>query len=104
MYDLGVYFLNVMGYLDGRDEYMFVEECGNMLIMGLVLVNVLRYDIDFVFVRLKGVEGMRMVLGVKRWWESVDEYGIDLFRGEVKFGFMFKVVEKWLLWFYKFWK
>ncbi len=42
MHDLGV-FPNATGYPDGDDEYMPVEECGNMLIMGLALVNSLRY-------------------------------------------------------------
>jgi hypothetical protein len=32
------------GHPDGRDEYMPVEECGDMLIMGLALVNSLSYD------------------------------------------------------------
>jgi hypothetical protein len=38
MHDLGI-FPNATGHSDGRDEYMPVEECGNMLIMGLALVN-----------------------------------------------------------------
>lgn len=42
MHDLGV-FPNATGHPDGRDEYMPVEECGNMLIMGLAIVNSLRY-------------------------------------------------------------
>lgn len=32
------------GHADGNDEYMPVEECGDMLIMGLALVNSLSYD------------------------------------------------------------
>lgn len=43
MHDLGI-FPNGTGYPDGRDEYMPVEECGNMLIMGLALVNTLKYQ------------------------------------------------------------
>jgi hypothetical protein len=43
MHDLGTHFPNVTGHPDGRDEYMPVEECGNMLIMGLAVVNSLRY-------------------------------------------------------------
>lgn len=44
MHDLGSSFPNATGHPDGRDEYMPVEECGNMLIMGLALVNSLKYD------------------------------------------------------------
>ncbi|KAL9015561.1 MAG: hypothetical protein Q9185_007040 [Variospora sp. 1 TL-2023] len=44
MHDLGTHFPNATGHADGRDEYMPVEECGNILIMGLALVNSLIYD------------------------------------------------------------
>lgn len=44
MHDLGSSFPNATGHPDGRDEYMPVEECGNMLIMGLALVNSLKYN------------------------------------------------------------
>lgn len=44
MHDLGSHFPNLTGHADGRDEYMPVEECGDMLIMGLSLVNSLRYE------------------------------------------------------------
>ncbi|KAH8692700.1 putative glutaminase [Talaromyces proteolyticus] len=43
MHDLGTHFPNATGHPDGNDEYMPVEECGNILIMGLALVNSLRY-------------------------------------------------------------
>ncbi|GAB7322132.1 hypothetical protein MBLNU13_g03152t1 [Cladosporium sp. NU13] len=43
MHDLGTHFPNLTGHADGRDEYMPVEECGDMLIMGLALVNSLDY-------------------------------------------------------------
>lgn len=46
MHDLGASFPNATGHPDGRDEYMPVEECGNMLIMGLALVNALKYDTE----------------------------------------------------------
>lgn len=39
MHDLGAHFPNFTGHPDGRDEYMPVEECGDILIMGLALVN-----------------------------------------------------------------
>lgn len=43
MHDLGYHFPNLTGHADGNDEYMPVEECGDMLIMGLALVNSLSY-------------------------------------------------------------
>ncbi|KAK2743636.1 hypothetical protein FQN57_004745 [Myotisia sp. PD_48] len=43
MHDLGSHFPNMTGHPDGKDEYMPVEECGNMLLMGLAIVNSLRY-------------------------------------------------------------
>ncbi|KAF2875638.1 hypothetical protein BDV95DRAFT_484159 [Massariosphaeria phaeospora] len=46
MHDLGAHFPNLTGHADGRDEYMPVEECGDMLIMGLALVNSLTYSDD----------------------------------------------------------
>lgn len=39
MHDLGAHFPNLTGHPLGRDEYMPVEECGDMLIMGLSLVH-----------------------------------------------------------------
>ncbi|MCJ1377903.1 hypothetical protein MMC17_000999 [Xylographa soralifera] len=44
MHDLGTHFPNATGHPDGNDEYMPVEECGNILILGLALVNSLQYD------------------------------------------------------------
>ena len=46
MHDLGFHFPNATGHADGNDEYMPVEECGNILIMGLALVNSLTYETD----------------------------------------------------------
>lgn len=46
MHDLGAHFPNLTGHADGRDEYMPVEECGDMLIMGLAIVNSLTYGSD----------------------------------------------------------
>ncbi|EXJ85459.1 hypothetical protein A1O1_05823 [Capronia coronata CBS 617.96] len=42
MHDLGTHFPNATGHPLGRDEYMPVEECGNILIMGLALANSLK--------------------------------------------------------------
>lgn len=44
MHDLGYHFPNATGHSDGNDEYMPLEECGDMLIMGLALVNAYKYD------------------------------------------------------------
>ncbi|KAK3063700.1 hypothetical protein LTS18_013466 [Coniosporium uncinatum] len=44
MHDLGAHFPNMTGHADGKDEYMPVEECGDMLIMGLALVQSLATD------------------------------------------------------------
>lgn len=38
MHDIGTFSIG-KGYADGHDEYMPLEECGNMLIMGLALLN-----------------------------------------------------------------
>jgi hypothetical protein len=46
MHDLGTHFPNATGHPDGNDEKMPVEECGNILIMGLAVVNSLRYKIS----------------------------------------------------------
>lgn len=43
-HDIGYHYPNATGHPYGRDEYMPVEECGNILIMGLALINSLRYD------------------------------------------------------------
>ena len=43
MHDLGYHFPNETGHANGIDEYMPVEECGDMLIMGLALANSLSY-------------------------------------------------------------
>lgn len=45
-HDIGYHFPNATGHADGRDEYMPVEECGNILIMGLALINSLKYEKD----------------------------------------------------------
>ena len=46
MHDLGTHFPNATGHSDGNDEYMPVEECGNILIVGLAVANSLRYSGD----------------------------------------------------------
>lgn len=44
MHDLGTHFPNATGHPDGNDEYMPVEECGNILILGLAIVHSLKYS------------------------------------------------------------
>ena len=46
MHDLGYHFPNETGHANGIDEYMPVEECGDMLIMSLALVNSLSYGVE----------------------------------------------------------
>ncbi|KAK5106519.1 hypothetical protein LTS08_000638 [Lithohypha guttulata] len=43
MHDIGAHYPNATGHPDGNDEYMPVEECGNILIMGLALANSIKY-------------------------------------------------------------
>lgn len=45
-HDIGYSFPNATGHPDGREEFMPVEECGNILIAGLALINSLKYDTD----------------------------------------------------------
>ncbi|KAL1600663.1 hypothetical protein SLS60_007051 [Paraconiothyrium brasiliense] len=59
MHDLGSHFPNLTGHADGRDEYMPVEECGDMLIMGLALVNSMMYKSD------QGAQSMWSTVGNK---------------------------------------
>ncbi|XP_044721943.1 putative glutaminase [Hirsutella rhossiliensis] len=44
MHDIGAHFPNATGHADGKDEYMPVEECGNMLIMALAVANSIKDD------------------------------------------------------------
>ncbi|KAJ4360907.1 uncharacterized protein N0V89_001476 [Didymosphaeria variabile] len=59
MHDLGSHFPNLTGHADGRDEYMPVEECGDMLIMGLALVNAMKYKSD------QGAQSLWSTIGKK---------------------------------------
>ncbi|KAK4175743.1 putative glutaminase [Triangularia setosa] len=105
MHDLGAHFPNATGHPDGRDEYMPVEECGNMLIMGLALANSLRYDTDPAFVKARACESARAIPAAKTWRQTVDSYGIDLPREGAKLSSTApKAAEKWLSRSYKLWK
>ena len=78
MHDLGSHFPNATGHPDGRDEYMPVEECGNMLIMGLALANALRYDTEPAFVRASAGGNAVPLPAFYEGNTRVDKYGIDL--------------------------
>lgn len=82
MHDLGAHFPNATGHPDGKDEYMPVEECGNMIIMGLALANAIRYDTQPAF--LRSVEGVAQILNFSShgpmahaWSLRPDAHGID---------------------------
>lgn len=45
MHDLGAHFPNITGHPDGNDEYMPVEECGDIIIMGLALASSLVHGV-----------------------------------------------------------
>lgn len=77
MHDLGAHFPNATGHPDGRDEYMPVEECGNMLIMGLALANALRDGSQPSFIQKAPVATLTLGPGPKRVGLAVDEYGMD---------------------------
>jgi len=74
MHDLGYHFPNATGHADGRDEYMPVEECGDMLIMGLALVNALKYDTQpaFAATPLDSTQKLNT-----RMIPTIDEFGMD---------------------------
>ncbi|KAK3359700.1 hypothetical protein B0T25DRAFT_533659 [Lasiosphaeria hispida] len=103
MHDLGSHFPNATGHSDGRDEYMPVEECGNMLIMGLALANALKYDTEPAFMAAAPGEHARPISATENWLESVDKYGIDL-RREIGAATGPKAAEKWLSRSYTLWE
>lgn len=72
MHDLGAHFPNETGHPDGQDEYMPVEECGDMLIMGLALANSLRYGRGF------EAQSLWSSLGSHEWISSSRE-GVSAF-------------------------
>ena len=103
MHDLGSHFPNATGHSDGRDEYMPVEECGNMLIMGLALANALKYDTEPAFMSAPVGEHAEPIAAAKKWLQSADRYGIDR-RGEMGVATGPKAAEKWLSRSYKLWE
>ncbi|KAK8058374.1 glutaminase a [Apiospora phragmitis] len=77
MHDLGTHFPNATGHPDGNDEYMPVEECGNMLIMGLALANAMKDGSQPAFAQDASTTAMALRAGPKKFSSSVDEYGMD---------------------------
>lgn len=77
MHDLGTHFPNATGHNDGKDEYMPVEECGDMLIMALALANGLKDGSQPAFIREALPSTQRIDASVLKSFKSVDEYGMD---------------------------
>lgn len=104
MHDLGYHFPNATGHSDGNDEYMPLEECGNMLIMGLALVNAYKYDTQPAFMGLqaKEFESPQKVVATS----IVDENGIDRPWGQTQSVETtdLKQAQDWVRKSYKLWK
>lgn len=100
MHDLGAHFPNATGHSDGRDEYMPVEECGNMLIMGLALVNSFKYDTEPAFIHAQ-VQSHKLPFW-KKYSSQIDACGIDAQRSVSATGS--KAAEKWIGRSYRLWK
>ncbi|KAI0377416.1 DUF1793-domain-containing protein [Hypomontagnella monticulosa] len=77
MHDLGTHFPNATGHGDGNDEYMPVEECGDMLIMGLALVNAFRDDTQPAFVRTVPQGALTLSMESTKKTALIDQYGMD---------------------------
>ena len=77
MHDLGYHFPNATGHSDGRDEYMPLEECGNMLIMALALANALNEDATPPFSQTAPQEALALAAGPVKRPDTVDAYGMD---------------------------
>ncbi|KAJ5625801.1 hypothetical protein N7510_002110 [Penicillium lagena] len=74
MHDLGTHFPNATGHPDGNDEYMPVEECGNILIMGLAIVNSLIYDESSEASSIWSTEGSHPI---NIWKEASGSFPLD---------------------------
>ncbi|KAF1979430.1 glutaminase A [Bimuria novae-zelandiae CBS 107.79] len=72
MHDLGAHFPNLTGHADGRDEYMPVEECGDMLIMALSLVHAMTYTSD------ETAQSIWSTAGEKRDFNAEDDHRFPL--------------------------
>ncbi|KAK4138756.1 DUF1793-domain-containing protein [Trichocladium antarcticum] len=99
MHDLGAHFPNATGHADGKDEYMPVEECGNMLIMALALANALRHSTAPAFLAAPAGEGAEAIMTARRWSARVDLHGMDVRGGGGQ-----AAAAKWLSRSYRLWK
>ncbi|KAI0407518.1 DUF1793-domain-containing protein [Xylaria palmicola] len=103
MHDLGTHFPNATGHRDGNDEYMPVEECGNMLIMGLALANALRDNAQPAYTRSALPWTRPLGPGPEKSPLSIDTYGMDTIHGGVGTTGD-KAAVKWLRRSYRLWK
>ncbi|KAI1436055.1 DUF1793-domain-containing protein [Xylaria sp. CBS 124048] len=103
MHDLGTHFPNATGHNDGNDEYMPVEECGNMLIMGLALANALRDNPQPTFAHGALPNTKPLPPGPESKLPSVDTYGMDKAGANME-STGEKTAAKWLRKSYKLWK
>ncbi|KIW01206.1 uncharacterized protein PV09_07254 [Verruconis gallopava] len=109
MHDLGTHFPNQTGHPDGRDEYMPVEECGDMLIMGLALVNSLKYGSGYDVQSIWSLVGNEASINedTESVWPltSVGAYdGISYIDDTWAGSHGLKKAEKWLKKSYRLWK
>ncbi|KAG0646821.1 putative glutaminase [Hyphodiscus hymeniophilus] len=104
MHDVGASFPNATGHPDGRDEYMPVEECGNMLIMGLALVNSLKYDTQPASIWSQAGDTSLETLTGYAFPLSIDEQGIDNSYGGPVHSQGEKQARKWVEKSYPLWK
>ncbi|KAI0115460.1 hypothetical protein GGR51DRAFT_546274 [Nemania sp. FL0031] len=102
MHDLGAHFPNATGHSDGNDEYMPVEECGNMLIMGLALANALRDDTQPAFTPRALPWTKPLGLGPGKSPLSLDAHGMDSTHEDMGTTGE-KAAAKWLRRSYKLW-
>ncbi|RYP62957.1 hypothetical protein DL770_009498 [Monosporascus sp. CRB-9-2] len=103
MHDLGAHFPNATGHADGRDEYMPLEECGNMLIMALALANAFKDNARPMFSQIAPEEAIALAAGPVRRPNSVDAYGMDRSFEEIGMTGK-KAAVQWLVRSYKLWK
>ncbi|KAH7309424.1 hypothetical protein B0I35DRAFT_489848 [Stachybotrys elegans] len=108
MHDLGTHFPNATGHSDGKDEYMPVEECGDMLIMALALINALKDE-------PRGLSGGGVDIQPSADGETVasastgqlslriDEHGLDVQHGGSRKD-NHKVAKAWAARSYRLWK
>ncbi|KAI1746377.1 DUF1793-domain-containing protein [Xylaria scruposa] len=103
MHDLGAHFPNATGHGDGNDEYMPVEECGNMLIMGLAMANALRDNTQPAF-PLNALPWTKPLgPGPEKSPLKIDAQGMDITDGAMGITGE-KAATKWLRRSYKLWK